>query len=50
MVDGKVENNNYIDLKSCNARVDWFQHLKTLGKWLNFDVRNFSFITSLIFQ
>ena len=49
-LDRNVENKNYIDLKSCDARVDWFQWLKTLGKWLNFDVRNFSFVTSLIFQ
>ena len=49
-LDGNVENKNYINLKSCDAKVDWFQWFKTPGKWLNFDVRNFLFITSLIFQ
>ena len=49
-LDGKVDNENLIDLRVGDGDVQWFLHLKTLGKWLDGGVRNLLFLSSLRFQ
>ena len=48
-LDGKVDNKNLIDLRIGDGNVQWFLHLKALGKWLDGGVRNFLFVSSFRF-
>ena len=50
LLDGKVKNKTLIYVKTCDKDVQWFVYLKTPGKWLDGEVRNFLFVSSLRFQ
>ena len=50
LLDGRVKNKTLIYVKTCDKDVQWFVYLKTPGKWLDGEVRNFLFVSSLRFQ